>query len=119
MLSRLAPARMIDSGIDVRIEPILVRRLDVPGCRRLAGDQTDLYDGLNALESVLPRNHQSNWRAVLRRHRLPVKPGRENREGIHGLIQAQALDIRPIEDACALIRHPPWIQQRLKGHVVR
>src|SRR5690606_26441758 len=52
----LAPARMVDRRIDVRIEAVFVRRRRVPRRRRLAFDEFDAHDRLDALEPVLPRH---------------------------------------------------------------
>src|SRR5439155_8293139 len=64
-LARLRPPRMVDLGIDVRVEAILVRRGDIPRRRRFALHKCDLHDRLDPLEAVLPRCHQTNRRAVL------------------------------------------------------
>src|SRR5438132_8784944 len=76
VLHPLTPARMIDIRIYVRIKPIFVWRLDIPGRRRLIRDQHNLYDRLDALETILPRHDQTNRRTVLRRHRLAIHSSR-------------------------------------------
>ena len=58
LLGRLAPARVIVLRVDVRVEPVLVRRVLVPRRRRLLVDERDLHDRLDALEAVLPRHDE-------------------------------------------------------------
>src|SRR5690606_2365638 len=41
-LGGLTPARVVDVGVHVGVEPVLVRRVDVPGRRRLLGSERDL-----------------------------------------------------------------------------
>src|SRR5690606_14285012 len=48
-LARLAPARVIDVRVHVRIEAVLVRRGLLPRVHRLALDEADLHDRLGAL----------------------------------------------------------------------
>src|SRR5262245_6406919 len=38
---------------------------------------------------------------------------------MHCFIQSQSFDIRPIEYACALVRHPLRIQESLKRYITR
>ena len=96
-LARLAPARMVDFGIHVRVEAVFLRRRLVPGRRRLLLREPDLHDRLDALEAVLPRHHEPQRRAVLVRQRLAVQADRENRQRVHGLVHPQAFDVRPVE----------------------
>src|ERR1051326_1327969 len=42
LLGRLAPARMVDRRVHVGVEPVLVRRLQLPGVHRLFLDEPDL-----------------------------------------------------------------------------
>src|SRR5438128_8844312 len=87
MLHPLAPARMIYVRIHVRIEAIFAWGFDVPGRRWLIRNQGYLHDRLDAFESIFPRHDQTNRRAILWRHRLPVHPGCEDRQRVHSLIQ--------------------------------
>src|SRR6185295_6755743 len=64
-LGGLAPARMVDVGIDVGIKPILARVLQVPGAGRLLLGEADSDDRLDALKAVLPRHDQPDRRAIL------------------------------------------------------
>src|SRR5437667_6816102 len=64
-LSRLAPARMVDGRIYVGVEAVLVGVGQAPGGWRLLFRELDLDDRLDALESVLPRHHQPDGRAIL------------------------------------------------------
>src|SRR5262249_34542165 len=53
-LGRLAPARMVDRRVHVRVEAVFLGSGLVPGRLRLLGGQADAHDGLGALEPVLP-----------------------------------------------------------------
>src|SRR5436190_19194650 len=75
-LARLAPARMIYVRVHVGIETVFAGVFYVPGSRGLLSNQTDLDDRLDALESILPRHHQTDRRAVLHRHCLTVQSRR-------------------------------------------
>src|SRR6185312_7527401 len=96
LLGRLRPPRVIVMRIDVRVEAVLARRALVPRRRRLLVGERDLDDRLDALEAVLPRHDKLHRRAVLRRQLLSVETGSEDRERMHGLVDAQALDVRPL-----------------------
>src|SRR5216684_1550500 len=52
--ARLAPARMIDGGVNVRIKAVLVGRRDIPGSRRLFLGQTNIHDRFDPFETVFP-----------------------------------------------------------------
>src|SRR3989344_2866802 len=64
-LGRLAPAWMVHGRIDVGIKPVFAWARFHPCADRLLLDEADAYDGLDALEAVLPRHHQSDRRAIL------------------------------------------------------
>src|SRR5439155_23491670 len=64
-LRRLAPARMVDLRVHVRVEAVLTRGGLVPGGLGLLRGQADLHQGLGALEAILPRYHHAERRAVL------------------------------------------------------
>src|SRR5690348_3695352 len=55
-LAGLAPARVIDLGIDVGIEAVLLGRIEVPRSGWLVFDKTDFHQRFDALESVFPRH---------------------------------------------------------------
>src|SRR5207249_11443916 len=90
-LGRLAPARMINRRVHVRIETVLTRRGQIPRGGRLLIGETDLHDRLDALEAVLPGNDEAKWRAVLVREHFAVEADCEDREGMHRLVEAQPL----------------------------
>src|SRR5690606_20753140 len=79
-LARLAPPRVVDVRIHVRVEPVLVRRGHVPRGLRLALGEVDTDDRLDALEAVLPRHDQAQRRAVLVRQHLAVDADRKERK---------------------------------------
>src|SRR5215218_3895905 len=64
-LLRLAPARVIDLRVHIRVEAVLPGLRLLPGRTRLALDETNADDGLDALESVLPGDDQANRCTVL------------------------------------------------------
>src|SRR5690242_9421543 len=55
----LAPARVVDGGIHVRVKTIFVRGEFVPRRLRLRLDEFDPDDRFGALEAVLPRHDQA------------------------------------------------------------
>jgi hypothetical protein len=71
-------------------------------------DEADADERLAALEAVLPRHDQPQWRAVLRRQHFAVHPEGKHRQRVLCLVHAQAFDIRPLE-------HP----RRDAGHRLR
>src|SRR6188472_1110531 len=54
-LAGLAPARVIDFRVDVRVEPILAGVRGLPRRAWLLVGKADAHDRLDALEAVLPR----------------------------------------------------------------
>ncbi|ABA48737.1 hypothetical protein BURPS1710b_3740 [Burkholderia pseudomallei 1710b] len=118
-LGRLAPARMVDVRVDVRIEAVFVRRIRVPARRRLPVDEADLHDRFRALEAVLPRHDHPHGRAVLIGQHLPVDAYREQRQRIHRLVHPQAFRIRPVEDRRGQPRHLRRVRERDELHVLR
>src|SRR5205807_4773520 len=64
-LGRLAPARVADRGVDVRVEAVLLWRGLVPRGWRLLTREPDPHDRLRALEPVLPRHDHPDRGAVL------------------------------------------------------
>ncbi len=119
-LRLLAPARMIDLGIDVRVEPVLARVLLRPRRLRLLLDERDADDGLDTLEAVLPRHDEPDRRAVLVGQRLTVEPHRQDRERVHGFVEPQALDVWPGQrlEHTLLSRHLRGPLQGLEGDVL-
>src|SRR5262245_38192644 len=68
----LTPAGMVDLGVHVGVEAVLIGCRDVPGVPGLLLDEAELDDRLAALEAVLPRHREPHRRAVLIGQRLPV-----------------------------------------------
>src|SRR5438309_6114858 len=116
-LRRLAPARMVDRRVHVRVEAVLAGRPEVPRGRRLGLDEADAHDRLDALEPVLPRDDEAERRAVLVRQRLPVESDGEDRERVHRLVDAKAFDVGPAEDATLLPGHLLRVEERREGDV--
>src|SRR6266404_6732756 len=61
----LAPARMVDFGIHVGVEAVLLRGIKIPRSGRLVFDEADFHQRLDALESILPRDDHAHGSAVL------------------------------------------------------
>src|SRR5262245_31796802 len=57
-LGGLAPARVVNVGINVGIKTVFARVLYVPGAGRLLLGEVDSDDRLDAFEAVLPGHHQ-------------------------------------------------------------
>src|SRR5690606_14877396 len=74
---------------------------------------------LDRLETVFPRHHQAQRRAVLLRQRFAIQARRQQGQRMHGLVYAQALAVRPVDRAVADAGHLLWIGQGGKGHVLR
>src|SRR5262245_31355981 len=108
----LAPARMIDGGVDVRVEPVLLWRRMLPRTDRLLRYEPDLHNRLDALEAVLPGNDEPKWGAVLIRQHFVVQPDGEDRERVHRFIKAQPFDIWPTKIRSPDTRHLDRIIQR-------
>src|SRR5437899_7247070 len=96
-LGGLAPARVVDGGVHVGVEAVLLRRRFVPGRLRLLLGETDAHDRLRALEAVLPRDDHAHGRAVLVGQHLAVHAERQQRQRMHRLVEAQSLRRRPAE----------------------
>src|SRR6516162_1284873 len=97
--------------IHVGIEPIFVWSLSAPRCRWLGRDKGDFDNRFDSFESVLPRHDESNGCAILGRKQPAVQTHGQDRQWIHGLIQAQPLDVGPVEDGPSLAWHALWIFQ--------
>src|SRR5215471_988191 len=105
LLGRLAPARMIDVRIHVRVEAVLAGIRVVPRRVRHLVDEADADDRLDVLEPVLPRHHEADRRAVLVHQRLAVEPDGEERQRVHRLVHAQPFGVWPVEAAFGQARH--------------
>src|SRR2546426_8869379 len=84
----LAPPRMIDARVDVRVEAVFTGIRQIPGGWRLVLHELDLHDGLDALEPVLPGNHQADGSTVLVGKRLPVHPKTEEGKRVHRFVHS-------------------------------
>src|SRR5580692_8008461 len=82
-LRSLAPTRMIDVGIHVRVETVLVGSGAIPSGGWLTFSEADFHDGLDALVAVLPGNDDADRRAILIGQRLSIHPDAQQRQGIH------------------------------------
>src|SRR5207302_1934120 len=89
----LTPARMIDRGVDVGVEAVLVGSGHIPRSVGLALGEADLHDRLDALEAVLPGHDEAQRRAVLVGESAPVEPDHHEGERMHRLIYPQSLDV--------------------------
>src|SRR5690606_11704051 len=87
-LSRLAPARVVDFRIHVRIETVLPRCCQIPGRARLVRVKMDPDDRLPSLEAILPGNHQPKRRTILWQKRATIDPRRHEGEGMHRFIHS-------------------------------
>ena len=88
---------MIDVGIHVGVEAILVGRGHTPAVGWLLFGEADSHNRLRALESVFPRHHNPQRRAILIGKLLAVHPEAKQCQRIHGFIHTQPLDIGPIQ----------------------
>ena len=104
--------RMVHLGVHVGVEAVLPRVLPLPRRERLLLDEPDADNRLDALEPVLPGDDQTERRPVLVGQGDAVQPDGEDRERVHRLVQAQPLDVRPLEDRVALARHLSGVVQR-------
>ena len=115
---------MVHGRVDVGVEAVLLGGGLLPGRLRLLGHEADAHDGLGALEAVLPRDHDPDGRAVLVRQHLAVHAHREERERVHRLVEAEPLDIGPVEaseveEPLALAGELLGVQQRRELHEAR
>ncbi len=65
----------------------------------------DADDRFRALEAVLPRHDDANRRAILVWQHLAVEADGDERQRVHGLLDREALAIRPLEDRVFDARH--------------
>src|ERR1039457_4644943 len=111
----LAPTGMVDRGIHIRIETVLARAGEIPSGGRLLLDELDLHDGLDAFETVLPRHHEANGCTVLVRQDLAVHAEAEERERVHGFVDAQAFHVRKRDAGVTRGGHLLGVVQALEG----
>ena len=95
-LAGLGPARVVDGGVDVGVEAVLVGADVVPGGVRLLVGEVDADDGFAALEAVLPGNDDANGGAILILEGVAEGAEGEERERVHGLVHAKAFRVGPI-----------------------
>src|SRR5262245_26898758 len=62
-LGGLAPAWMVHGGVHVGVEAVLLRRRLLPRGLGLLAHEADPHERLDALEPVLPRDHDPDRRA--------------------------------------------------------
>src|SRR5277367_5042771 len=101
----LAPARVIDFRIYVRIETVFPRIRDVPSRARLNFYDFNFDQRFRTFESVFPGNDQADGSAILIRERFVVHSYREQRQRIHRFIQPQPFGIRQLDTGVRAFRH--------------
>src|SRR6266481_7723998 len=113
----LAPARMVDVGIDVRVETVLAGCIAIPRGGRLFFLEADFHQRLDALITVFPRDDHANRRAVLRRKSLAVHADAKKGERVHGFVETKTFLVGKIDAAVFGLRHLPRVVESLKGYV--
>src|SRR6266403_1332718 len=113
----LAPARMVDVGIDVRVETVLAGCIAIPRGGRLFFLEADFHQRLDALITVFPRDDHAKRRAVLRRKSLAVHPDAKKRERVHGLVKTKTFDVGKIDAAVLSLGHLAGVIESLEGDV--
>ena len=116
-LSGLAPTGMIDVGIDVGIETVFARSVHIPSGGGLTFNELYFDDGFDALKAVFPGNDEANRSAVLVGKSFAVHANAEQRERMHGLVEAQTFDVRELDAGMVAPRHLRMIVVGLKGDV--
>src|ERR1700730_8693897 len=101
----LTPARMIYIRVHIAVEAVLLGGGPVPGVDRLAVGKANPNKGLGALEAILPWHYDAQRSAVLVGQHFAVHAETQQRQWMHALVHAQALDIRPVEHVAALAGH--------------
>ena len=86
---------MINFGIYVCVESVLIRRHLVPKSLRLFAHEVDSRQGFRSLEPILPGNNQPNGRPVLVEQRLAVDARRQESQLIGRFGQGQTLCVWP------------------------
>ena len=96
---------MIDVGVHVRVKTIFLRGRFDPGGDGHFFDKANLHQTLAALETVLPWHDQAHGRTVLLGQNFAVHAKGQQGQWVHGLVQAQAFDIGPVQTAGAHTGH--------------
>src|SRR5258706_3360355 len=94
-LRGLAEVRMVYLRIDVRVETIGTRKFLLPRADRLCAHERDFHNRLYSLEAVFPGHNQSQRSAVLAKERLVIDTHGDDRQGVHRLVETQALHVWP------------------------
>ena len=87
---------MVDVGVDVGVEAVLVAADLVPGGLGLLVEEVEADDGLSGFEAVLPGHDDADGRAVLIGQDLAVAAKGEQGEGVHGLVHAEPFAVGPV-----------------------
>ena len=95
-LVSLRPAGMIDLGIDVGVETVLIGSHVVPEGAGLLVGEVKFDDAFGALETVLPRQDDTDGSAVLVGENLAVTAKGEQSKGVHGFVHAEAFGVGPV-----------------------
>src|SRR5258706_4396210 len=99
LLAGLAPSRMLDRRIDVRVEAVRLGPRLHPRAHGLFFDESDRDDGFDALEAVLPRSDQSQRRSIRIGQWLSIYAECDQRQRIHRFVESETFHIRPIQTA--------------------
>src|SRR5207249_5700711 len=84
-LGLLAPTRMINIGVHIRIKAVLIRRRDVPGIHGLLFHEPDPHDSFGALETIFPRYNNAQGRSILIGKAFAIHTETKEGQGMHGL----------------------------------
>ncbi len=110
---RLAPARVIDLGVHVGVEAVLAA---APALfhvrRRLASTKRIFTIDLMPLKPYFHGTTRRSGAPFWPGQRLAVEAHRQQRQRVHGLVDAQAFDVGPVEHAAALAGQLLGIEQR-------
>src|SRR5210317_504278 len=114
----LAPAWVVDLGVHVGVETVLVRLRHVPAGFRASFAKANLYNALDALEAVFPRHNQPDRCAILVGQYFAVQSYGKNGQWVGCFLDCQPFAIRPLENTSANARHALGIVERFKGKVL-